>query len=65
MKNFRQLESLDLVPHDYERIRSDGYLANMCRDRLTSLRSYNLPHYDAAIATMREILDDIESELED
>jgi hypothetical protein len=65
MMNFRQLESLDWVPHDYERIRSDGYLANMCRNRLSSLRKFNLPHYDAAMAAMREILDDIESELDD
>ena len=61
----RKLESLSWVPYDYEKIRSDGYLANLSRTRLTSFRLFVLPNFEATIEAIREILDEIESELDD
>ena len=63
MMNFRQLDSLNWAVDDYEKFRSDDYLANMSRNRLTSFRNFLLPNYEATMAAIREILDDIESEL--
>jgi hypothetical protein len=64
MMNFRKLESLSWVPYDYEKIRSDGYLANLSRTRLNSFRLFVLPNFEATIEAIREILDEIESELD-
>ncbi len=64
MMNFRQLESLNWVAYDYEKIRSDGYLANLSRRQLTSLRLFVLPNFERTMAAIREILDDMESELD-
>lgn len=63
MTNFRQVNSREWVPYDYEQIKSDGYLANLCRNRLSSLRNFVLPYYERTTATIREILVAIEQEL--
>jgi hypothetical protein len=64
MTNFRQVDSREWVPYDYERIKSDGYLANLCRNRLSSLGNFVLPYYDETTATISEVLVAIEQELD-
>ena len=51
------------VPKDYDKIRAEGYIANLCRFRADLLRRFDLLHYDNTTALMREILDIIEQEL--
>ncbi len=63
MQNFRQLDTRYWVPIDYERIRSDPYLANLCRNRLSSLRRFVFPYFIDTTITIGEILVDIEKEL--
>ncbi len=53
----------DWVPKDYDKIRAEGYIANLCRFRADLLRRFDLRHYDNTTALMREILDIIEQEL--
>ena len=53
----------DWVPKDYDKIRAEGYIANLCRFRADLLRRFDLLHYDNTTALMREILDIIEQEL--
>ena len=64
MTNFRQVESRDWIPYDYEQVRSDGYLANICRIRLSRLRIFVLPSFERTTATISEILVAIEQELD-
>jgi len=54
----------DWVPRDYDKIRAEGYIANLCRFRADLLRRFDLRHYDNTTALMREILDTIEQELD-
>ena len=54
----------DWVPKDYDKIRAEGYIANLCRFRADLLRRFDLRHYDNTTALMREILDIIEQELD-
>jgi len=53
----------DWVPRDYDKIRAEGYIANLCRFRADILRRFDLRHYENTAALMREILDIIEQEL--
>ncbi len=53
----------DWVPRDYDKIRAEGYIANLCRFRADILRRFDLQHYENTTALMREILDTIEQEL--
>jgi hypothetical protein len=53
----------DWVPKDYDKIRADGYIANLCRFRADILRRFDLRHYDDTTALMRENLGIIEQEL--
>jgi hypothetical protein len=53
----------DWVPRDYDKIRAEGYIANLCRFRADILRRFDLQHYENTTALMREILDIIEQEL--
>ena len=64
MMNFRQVDSRAWIPYDYEQVRSDDYLANMCRNRLSSLRNFVLPNFEKTTATISEILVAIEQELD-
>ena len=54
----------DWVPKDYDKIRAEGYIANLCRFRADLLRRFDLRHYDNTTALMGEILDIIEQELD-
>ena len=54
----------DWVPRDYDKIRAEGYIANLCRFRADLLRRFDLRHYDNTTALMREILEIIEQELD-
>ena len=54
----------DWVPKDYDKIRAEGYIANLCRFRADLLRRFDLRHYDNTTALMRDILDIIEQELD-
>jgi len=64
MTNFRQIDTREWIPYDYGQVISDGYLANMCRNRLSSLRDFVLPNYEQTTATISEILVAIEQELD-
>jgi len=64
MKNFRLLDSQNWVPNDYESIRSDPYLANLCRSRISSLRDFVFPYFNNTTKTIGEILVEIKKELD-
>ena len=64
MANFRRVDSEDWIPYDYEQVRLDGYLANMCRIRLTRLRNRVLANYEITTSIISEILVAIEQELD-
>ena len=53
----------DWVPRNYDKIRAEGYIANLCRFRADILRRFDLQHYENTTALIREILDIIEQEL--
>jgi hypothetical protein len=55
----------DWVPHDYDKIKTESYVVNLCRFRADILRRFDLQHYDDATAAIREILDEIDRELID
>jgi hypothetical protein len=64
MANFRQVASRDWVPNDYDQLKSDGYLVNLCRRRLFGLQDFVLPYFDETTESIREILVAIEQELD-
>ncbi len=64
MANFRQAESRDWIPNDYDQLKSDGYLINLCRRRMAGLQDFVLPYFDEAIESIGEILVAIEQELD-
>lgn len=51
------------TPKDFDRIKSDSYVANLCRYRADILRRFVLRDYEVVTKSMREILDAIEREL--
>ena len=53
----------DWVPLDYDKIKAEAYIANLCRFRADLLRRFALPQYGDAAAVVHEILDEIEKEL--
>jgi len=53
------------VPKDYEKIRADSYIANVCRFRADILRRFVLQQYEVATAAIRDILEEIDRELAD
>jgi hypothetical protein len=53
------------VPKDYDSIKAELYIANLCRHRADILRRFVLRDYEITTAAMREILDTIEQELAD
>jgi len=55
----------DWVPKDYEKIRAESYVANLCRFRADLLRRFALPQYDSTSAALLEILNEIDQELTD
>ncbi len=55
----------DWVPKDYEKIRAESYITNLCRFRADLLRRFALRQYDSTSAALREILNEIDQELTD
>ncbi len=53
----------DWVPHDYDKIKAESYVANLCRFRADILRRFDLRHYDNTTTAIRFILDEIDQEL--
>ena len=53
----------DWVPKDYDKIKAEGYIANLCRFRADLLRRFALRQYDNATAAIHEILGEIYQEL--
>lgn len=51
------------TPKDYDRIKSESYVANLSRFRADILRRFVLRDYEVATTSMREILDTIDLEL--
>lgn len=52
------------VPKDYETVRAEAYIANLCRFRSDLLRRFVLQQYESTSAALRDILDEIDRELE-
>jgi len=55
----------DWVPKDYEKIRAESYIANLCRFRADLLRRFALRQYVSTSTALHEILDLIDQELAD
>ncbi len=55
----------DWVPKDYEKIRAESYIENLCRFRGDLLRRFALRQYDSTAVALRAILDEIDRELTD
>ena len=53
----------DWVPKDYEKIRAESTIANLCRFRADLLRRFALRQYASTSAALLEILDEIDREL--
>ena len=51
------------VPRDYDKIRAEPYIANLCRFRADLLRRFALRQYASTTAAIYEILDEIDREL--
>jgi hypothetical protein len=51
------------VPIDYEKIKAENYIANLCRFRADLLRRFALAQFESTTASIREILDLIDLEL--
>lgn len=52
------------VPRDYEAVRAEAYIANLCGFRADLLRRFVLQQYESTSAALRDILDEIDRELE-
>lgn len=57
--------SQEWIPHDYEKIRVDSYVANLCRFRADILDRFLLRDLDVATVSVRGILDELDRELAD
>jgi len=57
------LGAQEWTPKDFDRIKSEAYVANLSRFRADILRRFVLRDYEAASSSMREILDAIDLEL--
>ena len=53
----------DWEPRDYDKIRAEGYIANLCRFRADILRRFDLRHYQNTTALMHEVLEILDQEL--
>ena len=51
------------IPQDYDKIKAESYVANLCRFRADILRRFDLQHYSNTTSAMREILGVIDQEL--
>ena len=55
--------SQEWVPKDYEKIKAESYIANLCRYRADLLRRFALQQYGDSTQAIGEILDAIDQEL--
>ena len=53
----------DWVPKDYDKIKAESYIANLCRFRADLLRRFALHQYGNTTVAIRDILDEIDKEL--
>lgn len=51
------------APNDYDKIKEESYIANLCRFRADLLRRFALRQYAATVAALRDILDEIDRDL--
>lgn len=56
-------DMLEWVPKDYDKVREESYVANLCRHRITNLRDFALHDYEITTIAIDEILDVIDKEL--
>ena len=61
---FRSTESGEYLPIDYGTLRSDPLFENLALEKLRRLRSRLLPKYDQLTAGIRDVLSEIETELD-
>ena len=54
----------DWVPKDYEKIRAEGQIVNLCRYRADILRRFVLRHYETTTTAIHEILEIIDQDLD-
>jgi hypothetical protein len=63
LANFRRDASDSWTPNDYEKIRHEGFLANLCRFRSSSLERYTLPSLDRTEANILEVMSLIDDDI--
>lgn len=51
------------VPRDYDKVKAEGYVTNLCRFRADLLRRFALRQYGETTEAIREILEEIDQEL--
>ena len=61
---FRGAENGEWFPIDYDALRSDLYFENLVLIKLRRLRVFLLPRYNEVISTIRDVLNDIETEID-
>jgi len=62
-RNFYYIDTVALEPLNYEALRKDVYFRNLCLAKLFRLQNYILPSYQITNKMIRELLDDIDTEL--
>lgn len=61
--NFRGAENGEWIPIDYEALRADPFFENLALEKLRRLRGRLLPGYDVLTSGIRDVLDEIKTEL--
>ena len=57
-------DAQEWVPKDYDRVRQEAYVANLCRHRAGNLRDFVLRDYKIATTAIHDILSEIDQELD-
>jgi len=65
LSNFRQVDPTTWVPLDYAAVRDDPYFWNLCMTKLTRLQNRILPYFEESLDLVREVLREIDSELDE
>ncbi len=65
LSNFRQVDPTTWVPLDYAAVRDDPYFWNLCMTKLTRLQNRILPYFEESLDLVRELLREIDSELDE
>ena len=63
LDNFRRTESRDWIPHDYQRMKSMGRVANMARWRAYTIDAYLLPRFALTMESIEEVISLIDSQV--